>query len=53
MLEDLLKVRNTLNLIETKGQSTIVIAETMNYLDQMIMKARIMADTKAQPVEGE
>lgn len=53
MLEDLLKLRNTLNLIETKGQSTIIMAETMNYLDQMIMSARITKAPVNPPTEGE
>lgn len=52
MLEDLLKVRNTLNLIETKGQSTIIMAECMNYIDKMIYDAH-MTQTPVKPTEGE
>ena len=36
MKEDLIKVYNTLALVETKGESTKVMADLMRYVEQMI-----------------
>lgn len=36
MLERLSKLYNTLNLVETKGESTKIVADCLRYLEQMI-----------------
>lgn len=36
MIETLLKIQNTLSLVETKGQNTILMANCLTALDQVI-----------------
>lgn len=36
MKAKLVSLRNTLSLIETKGQNTIIMAECLKFVDQMV-----------------
>lgn len=49
MEEKLTKLRNTLFMIETKGENTKTMALCLNYLDQLIAEEQNKA--KQQPVE--
>lgn len=44
--EDMIKLHNTLVLIETKGESTKIMAQCLTYLEQ-----KINAPVPAEPVE--
>lgn len=41
MVNDLAKLYNTLKLIETKGESTIYMADCLRFVEQMISKAKV------------
>jgi hypothetical protein len=38
MKENLIKLRNTMNLIETKGESTKIMAQCLQYMEQLIVE---------------
>lgn len=40
MVNDLAKLYNTLKLIDTKGDSTIYMADCLRFIEQMIAKAK-------------
>lgn len=40
MVNDLAKLYNTLKLIDTKGDSTIYMADCLRFIEQMITKAK-------------
>lgn len=40
MSEELQKLYNTLSIIETKGESTIVMADCLKFVNQLIAKCK-------------
>lgn len=42
-VEKLTKLRNTLSLIETKGENTKIMAECLRFTEQMIAEAQAQA----------
>ena len=38
MKEDLIKLYNTLALVETKGESTKIMADSMRFIEQLVKK---------------
>lgn len=38
MENDLVKLRNTLAMVETKGNNTVIMADCLRFLDQIIAK---------------
>ena len=40
MREELQKLYNTLSIIETKGESTIVMADCLKFVNQLIAKCK-------------
>lgn len=51
MENDLKKLYNTLLLIETKGESTKIMAECIKFTDQLITKAHEEAVKASMPPE--
>lgn len=49
MVNELTKLHNTLLQVETKGSSTIVLADCLRYLEKLIADER----SKEQPVDHE
>lgn len=45
MKEKLIKLHNTLALIETKGESTKIMAQCLAYLEQMVQEAEAPSET--------
>ncbi len=46
MKENLIKLLNTLKLVETKGESTKIMAQCLNYMEALIAEC-----DKPEPVE--
>lgn len=53
MEEKLTKLYNTLSLIETKGENTVVMADCLRYVNQMIVEAGKQVAVEENVVEGE
>lgn len=51
MVEKLTKLRNTLSLVETKGESTKIMAECLRFTEQLIADEQAQAVAPVQPVE--
>lgn len=53
MDKDLLKLYNTLMLVETKGESTKTMAQCLVYLNQLIIKCNAENKTKLETKASE
>lgn len=51
MVEKLTKLRNTLSLIETKGENTKIMAECLRFTEQLIAEEQAHAVAPVEPVE--
>lgn len=51
MSEKLIKLHNTMGLIETKGESTKIMAECMKYLEQLIAEEKENENKANEPTE--
>lgn len=49
MVEKLTKLRNTLSLIETKGENTKIMAECLRFTEQLIAEEQAHAVAPAEP----
>ena len=50
MVDNLAKLHNTLLMIETKGESTKIMAECLRFLEQMIVEAKKQVNS-TEPVK--
>lgn len=50
MVDNLAKLHNTLLMIETKGESTKIMAECLRFLEQMIVEEKKQVNSK-EPVK--
>ena len=53
MVDDLTKLYNTLLLIETRGESTKIMAQCLAFMEQMIMEKQSEAEQNDKDEEGE
>lgn len=53
MEQKLRALYNTLALIETKGESTKLMAQCLNYIDNLMKEAQAEATTQAEKVSDE
>lgn len=51
MVEKLTKLRNTLSLIETKGENTKIMAECLRFTEQLITEEQAKAVAPVEPVK--
>ena len=48
MKENLIKLHNTLALVETKGESTKIMAQCLQFLEQMVAECDITKEGAAE-----
>lgn len=53
MKEKLIQLRNAMVLIETRGQSTIIMADCLKYIDQLITECDNPEELSKTDVEQE
>lgn len=53
MVDNLTKLYNTLLLIETRGESTKIMAQCLAFMEQMISKKQSEAEPNDEDEEGE
>lgn len=53
MVDNLTKLYNTLLLIETRGESTKIMAQCLSFIEQMIMEKQSEAEQNEKDEEGE
>lgn len=51
MDKDLMMLRNTLMTVETKGNNTLIMADCIRYVDQLISKCAAEKNTPAETAE--
>ena len=52
MSEELTKLYNTMMLVETKGESTKIMGNCLQYLDNLIAKARSEENSSEKQIEN-
>lgn len=52
MSEELTKLYNTMMLVETKGESTKIMGNCLQYLDNLIAKARSEENSSEEQIEN-
>jgi hypothetical protein len=53
MKEKLAKLYNTMNMIETKGQNTIIMSDCLKYLTMLISEEEKKIVSNAETTEGD
>lgn len=53
MVDDLTKLYNTLLLIETRGESTKIMAQCLQFMEEMIANKQPEADPTDENIKGE
>lgn len=53
MVDDLTKLYNTLLLIETRGESTKIMAQCLQFMEQMIANKQTEAEPTDENIKGE
>lgn len=53
MVDDLTKLYNTLLLIETRGESTKIMAQCLQFMEEMIANKQHEADPTDENIKGE
>lgn len=53
MVDDLTKLYNTLLLIETRGESTKIMAQCLQFMEQMIANKQSETESTNETNEGE
>ena len=52
MVEELTKLYNTMMLVETKGENTKIMGNCLQYLDNLIAKARSEENSSEKQIEN-
>ena len=52
MREDLIKLQNTLAMVETRGESTLIMADSMHFLNSIILKLDSKGMAPEMPCAG-
>lgn len=51
MVENLVRLKNTLMSVETKGNSTVIMADCLRFIDQMITEYSADKNVSAETAE--
>ena len=51
MVENLVRLKNTLMSVETKGNSTVIMADCLRFIDQMVETYSADKNVSAETVE--